>query len=445
MAAHPPPAPRKLFREPAQTEALQCPACAGPITLKGFGAIEQVSCSFCGSELSPQDNGVLQILQQHQRARQQSVLPLYARGTLDGIESEIIGIVWRQCEVDGIVYPWQEFLLYNPYKGYRWLVYQMTDGQWSLGGALAGAPKAQTSGHKSVQFKKTRFKHFQTSVAVVSYVEGEFPWQVRHGDHAVAHDYVAPPHGISIEEQATEEGGSDVAFTSMAHIDSAAVWKAFGQAGSAPRTRGVGTLQPNPWKKSAALVWGMFAVLVAVWLGACFLYLQARDNNVVFEKNDLTLQPFSQEIEIGEADEDTTIELRFSARPLSNQWAFVDVMLISPVSEEAVGMGATAEEWHGNSGGESWREGSSTQTVTVGGVPGGKYLLQITPQAGAAAGKPAPTDLKLSVRLREDVVLLRYMALPLLLILAFPIINFIAGRVFEGRRWANSDYAPSSS
>ena len=102
MAAHPP-AP-KLFREPARTAPVQCPACGGPITLRGFGAIEQVSCPYCGSELRPQDSGALQILRQAQRARQASALPLYTRGTLDGIEWELIGIVWRQCVVDGIAY-----------------------------------------------------------------------------------------------------------------------------------------------------------------------------------------------------------------------------------------------------------------------------------------------------------------------------------------------------
>ena len=39
--------------------------------------------------------------------------------------------------------------------------------------------------------------------------------------------------------------------------------------------------------------------------------------------------------------------------------------------------------------------------------------------------------------------LYRYILLPLLLILTFPFLNFLFGRVFEGRRWAKSDYAPS--
>ncbi|MCA9706491.1 MAG: DUF4178 domain-containing protein [Myxococcales bacterium] len=441
MAAHPP-AP-KLFREPARTAPVQCPACGGPITLRGFGAIEQVSCPYCGSELRPQDSGALQILRQAQRARQASALPLYTRGTLDGIEWELIGIVWRQCVVDGIAYPWQEFLLYNPYKGYRWLVYQVTDGHWALGGALPGAPQAQTRGHKSVRFKKKTYKHFQSSMAQVTYVEGEFPWQVRHGDTARAHDYVAPPEGLSIEEQATEDG-TDVNFTLMRHIEGSQVWKAFGMKGSPPRTSGVGMLQPNPWHRGGRVLWISFGVLLLVWAAIAVLYVQGRADAVVFEKHDLTLEPYSQEIEIGSKGETTTLDLHFSAQPLSNAWAYVDVMLISQVSEEAIGIGATAEEWHGVSDGESWREGDQSVTVTVGGVEGGKYLLQIMPQAGAETGQPAPTNLRLSVKLQRDVVLARYVLLPLLLIVAFPFLNFLLGRIFEGRRWANSDYAPST-
>lgn len=438
-------APRKLFREPAQTEAVQCPACGGPITLRGFGAIEQVSCPYCGSELQPQDSGPLLLMQQAQRQRQLSALPLYARGTIDGTEHEIIGIVWRQCVVDGITYPWQEFLLYNPYTGYRWLVYQMTDGHWTIGEALPGAPKAGGGGHKSVSFKKKTYKHFQTSRAQVSYVEGEFPWQVHHGDAAVAHDYVAPPEGLSIEQQSSADGGADVNFTRMHHIEPKTVWKAFGCKGSPPPTSGVGTLEPNPWVRGGKLLWASFAALLVLWVGASWLYANGRETKVAFEKHDLGMEPFSQEIELGKAGKMTTLDVQFSAQPLSNAWAYADVMLISQASEEAIGIGVTAEEWHGVEGGESWSEGSRSQTVTVGGVEGGKYLLQIVPQAGAATGKPAPTDIKMSVRIEQDVVLWRYVLLPFLMIIAFPFINFVLGRTFEARRWSKSDYAPSSS
>jgi len=447
----PPQGPPKLFREPAKAEAVQCPACGGPITLRGFGAIEQVACPYCGSELAPHESGALEILAAVQRQRQASVLQLQTRGTLDGIEWEIIGIVWRQCVVDGITYPWQEFLLYNPYRGYRWLIYQMTDGHWGLGQPLSGAPKALAASHKSVAFRGETFKHFQTSMAQVVYVEGEFPWQVHRGDTAVAHDYVAPPLGLSIEQQTTEDGGTDVTFTRMQHIEPREVWKAWKRPGSPPSTSGVGPLQPNPWVDGSKLAALSFAILLLVWIGASWLYVQGRTSKQVFEKHDLTLEPFSQEIEIGKAGEKTTVELEFSAQPLSNGWAYVDVMLISQATEDAIGIGATVEEWHGVEGGESWSEGDQSTSVTVGGVPGGKYLLQIVPQSGSepqpgALPPPAeavPSLVRFSVRLRQDVPLWRYVLLPLLVILSFPFINFLLARVFEGRRWSKSDYAPS--
>jgi DNA-directed RNA polymerase subunit RPC12/RpoP len=444
MAAAPPTAPVKPFRDEAKTEPVQCPACGGPITLKGFGAIEQVACPYCGSELAPEDSGALSILQQVQRQRRQSMMPLQARGTIDGIEWEVLGIVWRECRVDGVTYPWQEFLLFNPYRGYRWLVYQMSDHHWQLGATLEGAPRADSGGfsHKSVEFKKQRFKHFQTVVGRVTYVEGEFPWQVHVGDHAVAHEYIAPPQGISVEESSTPDGGSDVVFTGMRHIDAKEVWKAFRLPGSPPRRSGVGSLRPNPHRKQTLFYWLSFAALLVAWIGISLLYAGGRSNKVVFESADIS-QGITQEIEIGTRGHTTTLEIDMSSGGLSNSWAYAEVMLISQEKEEATGAGLTAEEWHGVDGGESWREGDQSPSVTLGGVEGGKYLLQITMQSGDASGGALPAPPKASIKLTEDVVLTRYMILPFFVLIAFPLINLFRSAFFEGRRWNNSDYAAS--
>jgi hypothetical protein len=440
-----PQGPRKLFREEAQTGAVSCPACGGPITLHGFGAVEIVNCPYCGSECSPSDSGELQLLQQAMRQRRQSALPLHHRCTFDGIEWELIGIVWRETTVDGVVYPWQEFLLFNPWHGYRYLVYTMTDGAWMIGGALDGAPKLESGlGHRRVSFKKDKYKHFQSSVAIVSYVEGEFPWQVHVGDRAMTHDYIAPPHCVSIEETASEDG-QDVNSTRMRWIAREEVWKAFKLPGVPPLARGVGMAQPNPWRKGRALTWIMLAALLGLWVVASVIYVGGRSNKVIFQKNGVTeLAPISEEIEVA-GNGKTTLEFELHAKGLSNAWAYVDVMLVAQDSEDAIGFGATAEEWHGVDGGESWTEGNTNPTVTVGGVPAGKYLLQITPSAGqeGAAAEVPPTGLVLDMRLEQDVVLLRYLLIPFFIIFGFPILYWILALVFEGRRWQNSDYASS--
>jgi hypothetical protein len=50
----------------------------------------------------------------------------------------------------------------------------------------------------------------------------------------------------------------------------------------------------------------------------------------------------------------------------------------------------------------------------------------------------------MSMRLKQDVVLLRYLAIPFFFIFGVPILYWFFGAVFEGRRWAKSDYSTSS-
>ncbi|MEJ7605177.1 MAG: hypothetical protein WKF37_02675, partial [Bryobacteraceae bacterium] len=57
------------------------------------------------------------------------VIPLGTRGNLQGTRYEAIGFQMRGIEVDGIQYLWSEYLLFNPYQGYRYLTeYQ---GHWN--------------------------------------------------------------------------------------------------------------------------------------------------------------------------------------------------------------------------------------------------------------------------------------------------------------------------
>ena len=143
--------PVKLFREEAQAETVKCLSCGGPIALHSFGARQRVVCPHCGSTLAPEDSGALTLLEAASRKHQPSVLPLHARGQLDGIEWEIIGICWRRCVVDGVAYPWQEFLLFNPWHGVRWLIYSNSDGHWQLGQALDGAPQILKTRHPAAR------------------------------------------------------------------------------------------------------------------------------------------------------------------------------------------------------------------------------------------------------------------------------------------------------
>jgi len=437
--------PSKWYREEARLDSVQCPSCGGPITRSGFGAIEKVVCPYCGSELKPSEHGTLALLQEVRRQQRQSILPLHARCTFEDLPWEIIGIVWREVEADGHVYPWQEFLLYNPYHGYRYLLFFVYDNHFALGRPLDGAPRLDAAfGRRRASWKRARFKHFQTSVARTIYVEGEFPWEVRVGDVSVAHDYVDPPRGLSVEENPGPDG-TDQTYTEMQHLDGAEVFAAFGLKGKPPRPQGIGPFRPNPWRRGRGLTWGSFLVLAGLWVLLSIVYAAARDDAVVFDKTNLAFEPFVEEIEIGKPGDTTTVEVEFWATPLSNSWAYADIVLVPHDSDdEAVGLGIEVDEWHGNDGGESWQEGDSRDDVVLGGMKTGAYTLQVTPQAGAGVGTAPPPELRWGIRVKRDVTLARYVLLSFFVILGFPLVLGLLSLVVESQRWKNSDYAPSS-
>jgi len=436
-------APKKLFREEARAESVKCLSCGGPIALHSFGAMQRVICPHCGSALAPADSGALALLEAATRKHQDSALPLHARGTLDDIEWEIIGICWRRCVVEGIAYPWQEFLLFNPYRGFRWLIYSNSDGHWTLGVNLDGAPEILKSSHHRVRFKDRKYRHFQSAEAVVTYVEGEFTWEVHVGDKAEANDFVDPPFGLSTE-QATGPDGDEITFTLQQHLDARTVWKAFAQPGKPPPTRGVAPLQPNPWRRHRRQIWLSMLVLFGLWWVLSDRLAASLHTRTVLNEHNISFdEPLSRTLTIGRTGEATAIEFIFSPDPLDNAWAYADVMLVNLATEQAVGFSLEASYYHGVTDGESWSEGSSRAAVTIGNVIGGEYLLQLQPQRDTSSIFIHPPT-SFGITLIEDVHLTRYSVLALLVIFGLPMFGGLMGWIFERRRWKNSDYAQGS-
>lgn len=430
--------PTKLFREEGKTGAIECPGCGAPITLRGFGVVEQVACGYCGTVCKPEAGGNLDVLQQAQRQHRPSVLPIGQRGELDGISWEILGITWREVVADGVTYPWQEFLLFNPYEGFRWLIYNMADGVWSFGGALPGAPEMRGGMAPIAVYAGESYKHFSSGDARTTYVEGEFPWQVLAGDVASTNDYVCPPKLISIEVQRTAEG-SDVNFTKMRPITAAEVWAAFRMSGSPPDTAGIHPAAINPHESKFFVVAAV--LLFAGWVAALMVYGLGRDSEQVYKGTIQNGVVLTQELEIGAPGKLSNLEISVRAMGMNNSWAAAEILLVDTKTEEATAVGVDLEYYSGVDGGESWTEGSIRKKLVIGGIEGGSYMLQVTPQFDTS-GDPADA---LELVITRDVPMYRYMFVPLFVIIAFPAFNYLRRAAFETKRWASSDHAVSAS
>ena len=128
MSAGQPPLPSQPAKP--QVKALNCPQCGAAITLRSFQQAVTVVCENCHSILDAKDP-TLKILQQFQAitGELKPLIPLGTRGKLRGTDYEVIGFQRRSIESDGVRYDWHEYLLFNPYKGFRYLSeYQ---GHWN--------------------------------------------------------------------------------------------------------------------------------------------------------------------------------------------------------------------------------------------------------------------------------------------------------------------------
>src|SRR4029079_3257858 len=118
------------------------------------------------------EGGTLSILAR-QATRPKLAIALGSKGRFADGERAVIGHVGRSAYVEGQWWPFEEYLLYAPGVGFRWLV--GSDGHWSY--AKRVATGAVTAGHEA-RYGGVAFKRFQVATLRVDSVLGEFYWRV---------------------------------------------------------------------------------------------------------------------------------------------------------------------------------------------------------------------------------------------------------------------------
>ncbi|RMG11598.1 MAG: DUF4178 domain-containing protein [Planctomycetota bacterium] len=403
---------------------IRCENCGAPFTLRGFQNTRTAACEHCGSVFDTRSER-WELVQRVEGAYQaKPTWSLGTRGTLDGIEWEVIGWMRRSVVSWGTTYTWEEHLLFNPYHGFRYLMVQ--DRHFVVVQQVPGLPQA---GARRATYRGRTYRHFSTTdQAVVEEVLGEFPWEVRRGDVAKAMDYVDPPYILSCERSAGETVWSEGRYLPRD--------EAFAAFGSPTRPLRppvvVHPCQPNPHKALAS--WSLKAGLVglALWAFLSLLYLGNRQRQVVWSGTVGAAR--LAEFRLDSSTSPGTLEVQ-AASGVDNSWVYYDAMLVDKSSEKASYLGLEVSYYHGYSDGESWSEGSQETSEVLSNVPNGDYALQLTRHPSSLyKGNTRITVLR-------DVPLYRYPLFALLLTSIVPAFVLWRARAFEHRRWQQSDYA----
>ena len=147
-----------------KAKGLNCPNCGAALEIRGFAATINVVCPQCLAILDAKDPN-LKILQEfHSKVRVKLKIPLGSRGQWKGAIYEVIGFQQRAIVVDEVEYSWDEYLLFNPYKGYRYLTEY--NGHWNDVQTVRALPQTGGFGSKpQVTLGGVTYTHFQSAVA----------------------------------------------------------------------------------------------------------------------------------------------------------------------------------------------------------------------------------------------------------------------------------------
>ena len=422
-----------------QVKSLNCPGCGAAITLRSFGQAVTIVCDHCHSILDAQDPR-LAILQKFKAAVDEDppLIPLGTRGTIRGAAYEVIGFQRRTIHVDGMPYSWHEYVLFNPYKGFRYLTEY--NGHWNDTSILRSLPTVNDNVSPAiVTYLGETYKLFQTTKAGTSFVLGEFPWQVRVGEAADVSDYISPPRVIS-----SERTGKEITWSMGEYIAGRDIWKAFSLPGNPPEAVGVYENQPSPLSADTTALWLAFAGFL-VALVVMFIGFES------FARNEPVFQGFYSfnTNAWGEASFVTdvfplkgrTSDLELTtASDVNNNWLYLNFALISQDTGQAYDFGREVSYYHGYDSDGSWTEGSHTDNVTIPSVPPGDYYLRIEPESDLGRG-----TISYSITAKRDVPQVTFFGLALLALLVPAGLITWRSLNFEHLRWAESDYAPAGS
>jgi hypothetical protein len=424
------------------SRTVRCPHCAAAVDLRASGQTLAVVCSSCGTVLDPsgEDVAIIQRADAAQKAVA-PVLPLGARGQFDGTVHEIIG-----CMVRADTYAsWHEYLLFNPWQGFRWLVTYR--GHWSLVDRLLSPPV--NVGLREVISGGERYRLFARAKTQVEAVLGEFYWRVERGEVSDADDYIAPPKIVSREKYPSF---SEETWSAGKYILPQEIERAFALPEKLPRPAGIYLNQPNPyhekWHRIRSAT--VCAVLLLCALQVYFLVAhpkqdQLHQSYMVVPTTPVTRTAATQK---PASDFDTQtftltggpqpVDVTFSA-PLQNTWVDVDVQLVNSGSGEARADQTELSYYSGYDSDGAWSEGSRIKTVRFASVVPGTYFLRVEPEAD-----PKAPPLSLAVEVQSGGLFWSNFFLSAALLLWYPAWVLYRRHAFEQSRWGDSDFSAPS-
>ena len=430
-------------------KTFSCTSCGASVSVKALGQTVSVGCQSCGAVIDVTDDNYRVISEAQKKIKFHPAIPLGKRGTLRGEKFEVIGFMVRS---DGSgAYTWREYLLFNPYKGFRWLTEEK--GHWNY--VITTRKNPSGMGDSATYLGKT-YKLYNRGAAKVIFVLGEFYWRVKVGETVKVEDYISPPEMLSREISEEEE-----IWSIGEYIEADTVYAAFKPDAPLPTKIGVAPTQPNQMAESVRDIWKYTAAFVGIIFVIQFAMIPLSRNELAFFDtfNRALDKPVEKFVTPSFMVKGRETNLEFTVdSPVDQSWIDLDIEMVNEQTGTTRELSHGVEYYYGRDSDGYWSEGDRNKSELLSSVPEGPYHLNIestvpltqnkTVFAPLAQNKVAPPAggvqyFKLTVR--RGVTTWSAFFLSLIAVITYPIVVWARRESFEMKRWEDSDFSPYQS
>jgi hypothetical protein len=414
---------------PGKSKNFSCTNCGASVTMRNPGQTFSVACESCYCVMDTSTPAYRILTRFYEKAKRDPLIPLGTRGKLFEREWEVIGFVVRRDVRYGV--QWEEYLLFNPYYGYRWL--QQNSGHWNFTTPIKDRPNTA----RDAEYQGQKYKLYYSDLVEVDFVLGEFYWKLKSGDAVRMKDFICPPYMLSCELDEREKNWSHTEYVKASEIK-----QAF-KLDAVPYQSGMAPNQPSDrqatWK---AMKWqwvGFLFLLFVIQVG----YANSTHTQEVIStgwgyvpNSKSTTSVVSPKFQI---PKNHNLELIFNA-DVDNSWFYYAGELVNDDTDQTWPLEGTMEYYHGYDSDGSWQEGSHSESKFLNGIPAGPYYMTFDWEHGDAKGSPANGTF--SVGMKTDVPQWWGYWMAVVMVSMVPLFYWLSVRGEEVTRWRDSDYTP---
>lgn len=435
-------------------ELFSCPNCGADVQVRAAGHTVNVFCNSCHAQINPQNKHFQEIVYYQQSIINvyQPALEIGSKGVLENKTWEVIGFVIRKEDS----FYWREYLLFNPYYGFRFLV--EVNGHWVCYKRITQRPdklynkkilsinfptvKLRNIAALFLEFEGEKFNLYNVGSAQIVYVLGEFYWELAIFDTTYTAELVSKNKIISLELEKTELNVSIGSY-----IPSAELSAAFPVTKHFPKPKGIFSIQPITTWEYASLQLSRIGLLIIGLFILLFIIENKNTNPKLLLEEQFATRVDSVESFVSKpftvVGGKTNLEFELRS-PVDNSWLETELVVMNKQTGQTYTLGQSVSYYYGYDSEGKWDEGKQIDEKVLPAIEPGEYYFAVTPVIPQEELKIKNPDAVVQIfyRVRQDVVMYRNFIIPFLTTVAMTVGCYIFYISINSTRWNNSSEKP---